>query len=62
MKGIELPNQKRISTFEWEENNKYLGILKADNIKKCRLERKNKRVPQTNKKASRKQAFQQEPQ
>ena len=46
-KGIELPTQERIRTIGRKENYMYLGILKADTIKKAEMkEKKNKRLPQ----------------
>ena len=54
-----LSNQEGIRTLGEKENYKYLGILKADTIKLAKMEeKKKKRVPQENKKASRNQALQ----
>ena len=50
MERIELPNQERIRTLEEKENYNHLGIFETDAIKQ--VDRKEKRVPQTNKTTS----------
>ena len=35
--GIELPNQEKIRMLEEKKTYKYLGILKADNIKQMEM-------------------------
>ena len=42
-KGMELPNQEKIRTFEGKETYRYLGILEADTIKKVEMKEKFKK-------------------
>ena len=39
-KGIEQPNQEKISTLGEKETYKYLGILEADTIKQVEMKKK----------------------
>ena len=57
MEGIELPNHESNKTHGEKEDYKFVGMLKADTIKKTMKEKNKKRVPRKNKKTSRNQAL-----